>query len=61
MEIDESDEHDENTERSTQESFEPDSKLTAERDRQPSKHLSQSFVTEDGMQMDESDEQCAKT
>jgi hypothetical protein len=39
------------------ESFEPDSNETVERDRHPRKHISPSVVTENGMHIDESEEQ----
>jgi hypothetical protein len=57
MQIDESDEHPENADSSIDESLEPDSNVTVERDSHPQKHLKSSLSTEDGMQIDESDGQ----
>jgi hypothetical protein len=57
MQIDESDEHNKNADSSTDESFEPDSNVTVERDRHPEKQFVLSCSTEEGMRIDESDEQ----
>jgi hypothetical protein len=57
MQIDESDEQDKKADSSIDESFEPDSNVTVERDSHPEKQLLPSFSTEEGMQIDESDEQ----
>jgi hypothetical protein len=40
-----------------QKSFEPDSTVTSDSDKQSLKHMAQSFSTLDGMQIDESNEQ----
>jgi hypothetical protein len=40
---------------SIHESFEPDSKITVEREEQPMKHVAQSRSTEDGMDIDASE------
>jgi hypothetical protein len=57
MQIDESDEQYKNADSSMNESLEPDSNVTAERDLHPWKQSGPSLSTEDGMQMDESDKQ----
>jgi hypothetical protein len=56
MQIDESDEHSGNAYSSIDESLEPDSNVTVERDPQSLKHCLPRFSTEEGMQIDESDE-----
>jgi hypothetical protein len=56
MQIEESDEHSQNARASMDESFEPDSNVTVERDSQSEKHSSPSCSTEEGMHIDESDE-----
>jgi hypothetical protein len=57
MQIDESDEQPRNAESAIDESFEPDSNVTLERDSHSQKHLSPSISTEEGMIIDESDEE----
>jgi hypothetical protein len=57
MQIDESDEQYENEDSSIDESLEPDSNVTVERDSHREKHCLPSFSTDEGMQIDESDEQ----
>jgi hypothetical protein len=57
MQIDESDEQQANADSLIDESFEPDSNVTVERDLQAERHLLPSFSTDEGMQIDESDEQ----
>jgi hypothetical protein len=57
MQIDESDEQTKNGAPSTNESREPDSNVTVERDLHPEKQYWPSLSTEEGMQIDESDEQ----
>jgi hypothetical protein len=57
MQIDESDEQDQKADSSIDESREPDSNVTLERDLHPWKQYLPSFSTEEGMQIDESDEQ----
>jgi hypothetical protein len=57
MQIDESDEQNQNADLSMNESLETDSNVSVERDLQPKKHVSPSTSTEEGMQIDESDEQ----
>jgi hypothetical protein len=54
---DESDEHCRNAAYPMQQSFEPDSNVSFEREEQYSKQLASSISTEDGMQMEESVEQ----
>jgi hypothetical protein len=56
MQIDESDEHDENAESPIRETLQPDSNVTLESLSQSAKHHCQSCSTDDGMQIDESDE-----
>jgi hypothetical protein len=56
MQIDESDEHPENTSGSIDESLEPDSNVTVERDSHAEKQLLESLSTEAGMQIDESEQ-----
>jgi hypothetical protein len=58
MQIDESDEQYENADPSIDDSLEPDSNVTVERDSHTQKHPLPSFSTDEGMQIDESDEQC---
>jgi hypothetical protein len=57
MQIDESDEQPENADGSIDESCEPNSNVTVERDSHRKKHCLPSFPTDAGMQIDESDEQ----
>jgi hypothetical protein len=57
MQIDESDEQDENANFSIPESLQPDSNLTLESALHLRKQLWQRRSTDDGMQIDESDEQ----
>jgi hypothetical protein len=57
MQIDKSDEQPEKAESSMIERFESDSNVTAEREEHPEKQYRESRSTEDGMQIDESDEQ----
>jgi hypothetical protein len=57
MQIDESDEHSQNADSSIDESFEPDSNATLERDSHSEKHSLPICLTEEGMKTDESDEQ----
>jgi hypothetical protein len=57
MQNDESDEQNQNADLAIDESFEPDSNVTLERDLHPSKHFLPSISTEEGMKIDESDEQ----
>jgi hypothetical protein len=57
MQIDESAAHCENAREQIREHFEPGSKMTAKRESQPLKHSPPSVSTEEGMQIDESDEQ----
>jgi hypothetical protein len=57
MKIDESDEQKENADSAIDESFEPDSNVTIERDSHPKKQDLPSILTEEGMKIDESDEQ----
>jgi hypothetical protein len=54
MEIDESEIQSRKAPPSMQESFEPDSNMTVEREEQETKHRSQSRSTEPGMEIDES-------
>jgi hypothetical protein len=56
MQIDESDEQRKNANFVTDESLEPDSNVTVERDWQSPKHPLLSFSTDEGMQIDESEE-----
>jgi hypothetical protein len=56
MQIDESDEQDENANRSIRETLQPDSNLTLESALHQRKQPSQRSSTDDGMQIDESDE-----
>jgi hypothetical protein len=56
MQIDESEEQSANADSPRCESFEPDSNVTAERERHLKKHFSPSRSTEEGMQIDERDE-----
>jgi hypothetical protein len=56
MEIDERDGHSANTLSSIHESLEPDANMTVEREEHPTKHISQSRSTDDGMKIDKSDE-----
>jgi hypothetical protein len=58
MQIDESDEQDENAFFSIRESLEPASNLTLHRAAHSVKQCAQSTSTDDAMQIDESDEQC---
>jgi hypothetical protein len=57
MQIDESDEKDENADSSIRESLQPDSNVTLASAVHSLKQNSQSSSTDDGMQIDESDEQ----
>jgi hypothetical protein len=57
MQIDESREQPWKAEFPRRESFDPDSKGTLTRDRQPQKHEAQTLSTDERMQIDESDEQ----
>jgi hypothetical protein len=57
IQIDESDEQSENVDFPIEESREPDSNVTVERDLHRAKHCLPSVSTEKGMQIDESDEQ----
>jgi hypothetical protein len=57
MQIDERDTHFPNAEIPTDESFEPASKVTVERDRHPAKASWERFTTDAEMQIDESDAQ----
>jgi hypothetical protein len=56
MQIDESDEQSANVDGSIRESLEPDSNVTCESALHPRKHLSPRTATDDGMQIDRSDE-----
>jgi hypothetical protein len=56
MEIDERDGHSANTLSSIQESLEPDANMTVEREEHPPKHCLQIRSTDDGIEIDESDE-----
>jgi hypothetical protein len=60
MQIDERDEQSKNTSSSINESREPDSNVTVERDSQPAKAISPRVSTAEGMQIDKSDEQSEK-
>jgi hypothetical protein len=55
MQIDETDEQFQNADSANDESLEPDSIVTVERELHPSKQFSPSISTEEGMQIDESD------
>jgi hypothetical protein len=57
MQINESDEQKENDISAIDESLELDSNVTVERDLQSEKHASPRLSTEEGMQIDKSDEQ----
>jgi hypothetical protein len=57
MQIDESDAQSENAFSSIDESLEPDSNVTAERERQSPKHSLPRLSRREGRQIDESDEQ----
>jgi hypothetical protein len=57
MEIDERDEQQQKADCSMDESFEPDSNVTVRRDEHAEKQESPSVSTEEGMQIDESEEQ----
>jgi hypothetical protein len=54
--MDESDEQQQNAFSSIDDSFEPDSNVTVERDSHSEKDSFPSFSTEEGIQIDESDE-----
>jgi hypothetical protein len=56
MQIDESDEQPENADSAIDESLEPDSNVTVERDLHLEKHHLPRLSTEEGMKIDESDE-----
>jgi hypothetical protein len=56
MQIDESDEHEENTELAIEESLELDSNVIVERDVHLEKHASLRLSTEEGMQIHESEQ-----
>jgi hypothetical protein len=56
MQIDESDEQLSKAESGIDESLPPGSNVTIKRDQQSKKHSGSSFSTDDGMQIDESDE-----
>jgi hypothetical protein len=60
MQIEERVEHHRKAESPIVESFEPDSKVTVERDWHPEKHCRQSISTEAGMQTDARDLQIKK-
>jgi hypothetical protein len=55
MQIDESDEHHENAQREMRESLVPDWNVTVNRRLHPKKQSRESFPTDAGMQIDESD------
>jgi hypothetical protein len=57
MQIDESDEHHEKADLPIHETLQPDSNVTVDRELHPRKHLGPRFLTDEGMQIDESDEQ----
>jgi hypothetical protein len=57
MQIDESDEQSENAHSGRDESREPDSNVTIERDSHPRKQSLPSISTDEGLKIDESDEQ----
>jgi hypothetical protein len=57
MQIDVSDEHFKNAQLPTRASFESDSNVTLESRQQPAKQLSQTILTEEGMEMCEINEQ----
>jgi hypothetical protein len=61
MQIDETDEQDRNADSSMDESLEPDSNVTLERELHLSKQCLPSLSTDEGMQIDESDEQQQNT
>jgi hypothetical protein len=56
MQNDESDEHSQNANSAIDESWEPDSNVTVERDPHSKKQFSPVLSIEEGMQIDESDE-----
>jgi hypothetical protein len=57
MQIDDSDEQNQNADSPMDESLESDSNVSVERDSHPEKQYGPSRSTEEGMQIDESDEQ----
>jgi hypothetical protein len=57
MQIDESDEQEKNDNSAIDESLEPDSNVTVERELHPEKHPVPRLSTQEGMQINESDKQ----
>jgi hypothetical protein len=60
MQTDESDEQSRNTELSMQDNSDSDSNATTDRDVHPTKQLLDRVLRTEGMQIDESEQQCAK-